>query len=100
MCFGADTEACAGYRALTPKVGVAAEAFEPVMGLSLGAKKWLIEADEFDHAERLLLNFGHTFGHALEGASHYRLSHGVAVGVAVWKRSQKSGPWGISKSSL
>lgn len=83
ICFCRDNETFARYMALSPTVGMAAEAFEPVIGLSLGAKKWFIETDEFDHAERLLLNFGHTFGHALEGASHYRLSHGVAVGVGI-----------------
>ena len=50
---------------------------------SLLAKKWFVETDEFDRKERLLLNFGHTFGHAIEGASHYRISHGIAVGLGM-----------------
>jgi 3-dehydroquinate synthase len=49
--------------------------------LSLGAKKWFIEIDEFDQNERLLLNFGHSFGHALESCTSYGVTHGVAVGV-------------------
>jgi 3-dehydroquinate synthase len=49
--------------------------------LSLGAKKWFIEVDEFDQNERLLLNFGHSFGHALESCTSYGVTHGVAVGV-------------------
>ena len=51
--------------------------------MSLAAKKDFIERDEFDRGDRLLLNFGHTFGHAIEGASKYKISHGVAVGVGV-----------------
>lgn len=47
----------------------------------LSAKKWFIEIDEHDQAERLLLNFGHTFGHALEAATDHRLSHGLGVAV-------------------
>jgi predicted secreted protein len=32
---------------------------------------------------RSLLNFGHTFGHVLESLSHFRLSHGDAVGPGI-----------------
>jgi len=49
----------------------------------LEAKKWFIEIDEHDQAERLLLNFGHTFGHALEAATSHRLSHGLGVAVGI-----------------
>jgi 3-dehydroquinate synthase len=45
----------------------------------LSTKKWFIEIDEFDRRERRLLNFGHTFGHALESATRFQVSHGVAV---------------------
>ena len=54
---------------------------EGLVALSLTAKKWFVEKDEFDRAERLLLNFGHSFGHALESCTAYALPHGVAVGV-------------------
>lgn len=54
-----------------------------VIGLTLATKKNFIEEDEFDNGIRLLLNFGHTFGHALEGASGYRISHGIAVGLGM-----------------
>ena len=50
---------------------------------SLLAKKWFVETDEFDQQERLLLNFGHTFGHAIEGASGYMVPHGIAVGLGI-----------------
>ena len=54
-----------------------------IIALSLQTKKTFIETDEFDRGVRLLLNFGHTFGHAIEGASAYRISHGVAVGLGM-----------------
>jgi len=47
---------------------------------TLESKKWFLEIDEFDTKERQLLNFGHTFGHALEAATEYRIPHGIAVG--------------------
>ena len=39
--------------------------------------------DEFDKKERRQLNFGHTFAHALEAATAFRVSHGAAVGIGV-----------------
>jgi 3-dehydroquinate synthase len=46
---------------------------------SLKAKKYFIEVDEFDQKERQLLNFGHSFGHAIESSSGYAIPHGIAV---------------------
>lgn len=57
--------------------------FFDIIKLSLQAKKFFIESDEFDTGVRLLLNFGHTFGHAIEGATEFRISHGFAVGVGM-----------------
>jgi 3-dehydroquinate synthase len=37
--------------------------------------------DEFETGDRKLLNFGHTFGHAIENT--YKLSHGYAVAVGM-----------------
>lgn len=42
-------------------------------------KNSVVSADEFDHADRQLLNFGHTVGHAIEKLSGYTMSHGQAV---------------------
>lgn len=46
---------------------------------SLAIKKRYIEIDEFDRKERLVFNYGHTFGHAIESITHYEIPHGVAV---------------------
>ena len=54
--------------------------FFSMIELSLESKKWFIENDEFDQKERLLLNFGHTFGHAFETATNFKISHGISVG--------------------
>lgn len=49
-------------------------------------KRRVVENDEFDTGERMLLNFGHTLGHALEKLHGFSgLSHGEAVGIGmVW----------------
>lgn len=39
----------------------------------------IIEEDEFDKGTRKFLNFGHTFGHAIESLSSYKVPHGIAV---------------------
>jgi 3-dehydroquinate synthase len=46
---------------------------------SLEIKKAYIEKDELDKGVRNLLNYGHTFGHAYESASHYAIPHGIGV---------------------
>ncbi|MGD9567649.1 MAG: 3-dehydroquinate synthase [Sedimentibacter sp.] len=42
-------------------------------------KKQLVEADERDTDLRMLLNFGHTIGHAIEKHLNYEIGHGEAV---------------------
>jgi len=46
-------------------------------------KMRLVQLDPYERGERMLLNFGHTIGHALEAASDYRLSHGQAVSIGM-----------------
>ena len=47
--------------------------------LNLEIKKRFIEEDEFDTGKRLLLNYGHSFGHAIESVTNYKIKHGIAV---------------------
>ena len=42
-------------------------------------KKSVIEEDEFDSDLRRVLNYGHTFGHALEAYTHNEIPHGQGV---------------------
>ena len=42
-------------------------------------KKNVVEADEFDGDLRRILNYGHTFGHALEAYTHNEIPHGKGV---------------------
>jgi 3-dehydroquinate synthase len=44
-------------------------------------KTKVVQKDEFEKAERRLLNFGHTLGHALE--NQYELSHGQAISIGM-----------------
>lgn len=46
---------------------------------SLELKKALIEQDEFDTGIRNVMNYGHSFGHAIEAATRFTIPHGIAV---------------------
>ena len=46
---------------------------------SLLIKKDVIEIDEFDRDFRNIMNYGHTFGHAIESVTNYKIPHGIAV---------------------
>lgn len=45
----------------------------------LQIKKEIIEEDEYESDLRRVLNYGHTFGHALEAYTHNRIPHGKGV---------------------
>jgi 3-dehydroquinate synthase len=84
ICFADTGKAFDDYLALAARGDLlAGELLPEVIALSLSTKKRFIEEDEFDNGVRLLLNFGHTFGHALEAAGNFSISHGVAVGLGM-----------------
>ncbi len=83
ICFCRGDEAFETHLATDPTVNMPAAQLEALILNSLLSKKWFIEIDEFDKKERLLLNFGHTFGHAMEGASHFAIAHGIGVGIGI-----------------
>ena len=50
-----------------------------VDGISLEIKKGYVERDEFDQGPRNIFNYGHSFGHAIETLTDYKVPHGIAV---------------------
>lgn len=54
---------------------------EEIIYQSLSVKKRVVEQDEFDTKERMLLNFGHTFGHAIELKLGVKHGEAVALGM-------------------
>ena len=63
--------------------------FENVISVCVSMKRDIVCLDEFDTGKRQLLNFGHTFGHAIEKASNFSISHGnaVAIGMSIITRA-------------
>ena len=50
---------------------------------SLEIKQEKIEIDEFDRQERQIMNYGHSFGHAIESATDFAIPHGIAVTIGM-----------------
>lgn len=59
------------------------EQYEAIITRCVSIKRDYVEADEFDNGCRMMLNFGHTFGHAVETCSAYTVPHGQAVAVGM-----------------
>lgn len=61
-----------------------ASALEPVLRAAIEAKARVVRDDEREAGDRVLLNFGHTVGHALEAHGSYtRWLHGEAVALGI-----------------
>jgi len=51
--------------------------------VSLTVKKAVVEFDEFELDTRRSMNYGHSFGHALEVLTDYRIVHGIGVALGI-----------------
>lgn len=61
-------------------------------------KRGVVEKDEKDTGERMLLNFGHTIGHAIEQYYNYsKYTHGEAVAIGMYNISLISEERGITE---
>jgi 3-dehydroquinate synthase len=83
ICYAMGKQEFLAYLSEASRPPISAFGAQRVVMRALRAKKWFIETDEFDQKERLLLNFGHTFGHALESGTGFGVSHGIAVGIGM-----------------
>jgi 3-dehydroquinate synthase len=65
-------------------LGRDAKALERVIAASIRMKADVVRQDERESGLRMILNFGHTVGHALEQATSYKaMLHGEAVGLGM-----------------
>ncbi len=78
--------------------GTAMDNLEDVITRCIASKKELVEEDNADKGRRMILNFGHTFGHALEKLHDFKdLSHGMAVGIGMVIAAQVGEKMGVTK---
>ncbi len=59
------------------------QGWDGVISRCVAIKRDLVCADERETGQRKLLNFGHTFGHAIEQVSAYTVPHGSAVAIGM-----------------
>lgn len=79
--------------------GTALDDLEAVVARCVTCKKELVEEDAKDTGRRMILNFGHTFGHALEKLHHFQgLSHGEAVGIGMVMACTAGEKLGVTKA--
>ncbi len=77
--------------------GTALSDLSSMLETCVTCKKRLVEEDAQDMGRRMLLNFGHTFGHALEKLHGFQgLSHGEAVGVGMVMACQAGENLGVT----
>lgn len=74
------------------------DALAEAIARSCAHKAAIVERDPFERGERALLNFGHTFGHAIETEQGYGgLNHGEAVAVGMVLAARLSEALGLAK---
>ena len=73
------------------------DALAEAISRSCAHKAAIVERDPFERGERALLNFGHTFGHAIEAEQAYAgLNHGEAVAVGMVLAARLSARLGLA----
>jgi 3-dehydroquinate synthase len=60
----------------------------------------VVQRDPFEKGERAHLNLGHTFGHAVEQATHYQWPHGEAVGLGLLAAARLSSALNLCDSTI
>lgn len=79
------------------EAGTALQDLEDVLARCVRSKIRFVEEDTRDTGRRMILNFGHTFGHALEKLHNFQeLSHGEAVGIGMVMACQVGEKLGVT----
>jgi 3-dehydroquinate synthase len=73
------------------------EVLVPVLERNCQIKAEVVSRDEREAGLRMLLNFGHTLGHAVEALKHYRgILHGEGVAIGMGFAAGRSEELGLS----
>lgn len=73
---------------------------DAVIRRAVQAKIDVVAVDERESGPRMLLNFGHTIGHAIESASGYRMLHGECVAVGMVAALELGASLGVTPPAL
>ncbi|PIQ69092.1 MAG: 3-dehydroquinate synthase [Candidatus Taylorbacteria bacterium CG11_big_fil_rev_8_21_14_0_20_46_11] len=84
MCITSDEESFKVFeKRLSAVLAKETKALEEVIARTTRIKAQVVALDEREDGERMILNFGHTIGHAFEKLSNYTISHGEAVAAGI-----------------
>ena len=72
---------------------------EHIMETCVKMKRDIVAEDECDGGKRRLLNLGHSFGHAIEALSEFKMTHGEAVSAGMAIIARASAALGYMKES-
>ena len=79
LSITAGDEAFTWFEELLGRQGFEISSVRDAIERSLQTKRAVIEEDEYERNIRKTLNYGHTFGHALESVTKNEIPHGLAV---------------------
>ena len=84
-----------------PQRAMLMEEIEYILYTCCNLKRMVVEEDERDTGKRMLLNFGHTVGHAYELAGHYETwTHGQAVAAGMVKAARLGVELGVTPETV
>ncbi len=73
--------------------------FQNIIYRAVKIKADVVAQDERESGLRMILNFGHTIGHAVEQLSNYKILHGYAVGLGILVEAKIAQLLGILSSA-
>ncbi len=73
---------------------------DELVARAVQVKATVVQEDPLEQGRRAVLNLGHTFGHAFETLSGYRLRHGEAVAVGLAGATRLAGRLGLCDPAL
>lgn len=83
LCLTASDKAVKHYSKLLPFIlnprDLDDDKFNEALELSLSIKKSVVDFDEYEKDVRRSMNYGHTFGHAIEKLVNFKIPHGLGV---------------------
>lgn len=68
-----------------------------IIARCVAIKSDIVSRDERDTGERMLLNYGHTFGHAVECVTNGAVPHGMAVAIGMMSAARMAENAGIAE---
>lgn len=82
------------------EVGDSLADFRSLVTRAIRVKQVVVQEDPFEYGRRATLNLGHTFGHAIEQVSQYRIRHGEGVAMGLVAAANLSARLGHCPVSL